>query len=165
MIDAEPEFKKAKAFSDFIAFHVRIQFIFIIAFLVAAPVIVDLNGALRDNTSFSSTAGFVDKIAIVVLLLSAFWMCYLALKVVWRFVGSLILYREDASRTRRTIAFTWRITLFCIFASIDVLVMAAVFWTGAERVSPLLGLQIEEVPFLLDELGRRGCVFGSSGCD
>lgn len=163
MIDS-PDFKKAKAFSDFIAFHVRIQFVFIIAFLVAAPVVRDLNAALRGGGPFESSAGPVDKVAVVALLLSALWMGFLTLRVVWRFVALLSMPQDNTSQGRKPASLLWKVPLFLLLAVIDVLMMAAVFWTGAERIAPILGFNIQEVPMLFDEMSKRGCVAILADC-
>jgi hypothetical protein len=74
-------FPRAKNFSDFLAFHVRLQFVVLSAFFVLSPIIIQMNAALRSNSEFVTNATWVDVVAALGLFFYAFIMLYFILAV------------------------------------------------------------------------------------
>jgi len=84
-MDAEPSFKNAKAWSDFIGFHVRMSFIMVLALVGLMPAIVAFMLAFDGGPTYSGSDHLIEIgffLFMMALALVTFWKI---IRVVFRF--------------------------------------------------------------------------------
>ncbi|MEF3049245.1 hypothetical protein [Pseudotabrizicola sp. L79] len=153
------KFEATKAFSDFIAFHVRVQFLIFGAFLLLAPGIVEINIALRNGTAYASPLRIFDLIAVFCFFVYAIVLFKKTLSV-----GLLYLKVHFTSKeltiVRRA---TWFIVA-AIFVSCEILLTIALQITSFLKSMEIFGVSWSEIVPFGERIWSDACFVWQKNC-
>jgi hypothetical protein len=154
-------FSQAKGFSDFLGFHVRLQFVLISAIFVISPILIEINSALRSNHEFVSNATMVDYVAICGLLFYAIAMFYFIFATGCEYIVNLLaIIIPEESHTRSLTS----ILLCILFILLELILNGAILAAAFGRVLNVFDAQISEILELNRLLWSRACLKGTEGC-
>ncbi|WP_372426516.1 hypothetical protein [Salinarimonas chemoclinalis] len=143
-------FESAKALSDFIAMHSRVQFLIIGALLMLAGFFTRLHDALRNEAPFTDVAPISDRIGFVVLLGAAIYMLMRTFGVFLAYLRTHRWMPRPATGRFAAIA-----GVFVLGAGGIVLAHGAIAYAAFIGFSEAFGLSADELPEMVRRFSER----------